>query len=57
MPGNQKEIHQTRLEGIYGARYSILHDLSYFDPVRMHDIDPMHNILYSQKSNASVERK
>lgn len=34
-----------RSEGIYGARYSVLHELPYFDPVGMHVIDPMHNIL------------
>ena len=31
--------------GKYGARYSILLDLPYFDVVRYHIIDPMHNLL------------
>ncbi|XP_057311059.1 uncharacterized protein LOC130648935 [Hydractinia symbiolongicarpus] len=28
----------------HGARYSELHRLPYYDPVRMHTIDPMHNL-------------
>lgn len=41
----KSKAEQSRLEGIYGARYSRLHELPYFDPVRMHLIDSMHNIL------------
>ena len=33
------------LEKKYGVRYSELFRLSYFDPIRMHVIDPMHNLL------------
>ena len=28
-----------------GARYSVLHQLEYFDPIRFHVVDPMHNLL------------
>ena len=44
---NQCRSKSTRLqmESELGCRYSILLDLPYFDPVRMHVIDPMHNIF------------
>ena len=32
-------------EAEYGVRYSELFRLSYYDPVRMHVVDPMHNLL------------
>ena len=28
-----------------GVRYSVLLELPYFDPIRFHVIDPMHNLL------------
>lgn len=40
----KSKAQQVRLEGIYGARYSVLRELPYFDSVRMHVIEPMHNI-------------
>lgn len=36
---------QKKLEKAYGVRYSILNELPYFDCVRLHAIDPMHNLL------------
>lgn len=36
---------KQRLELEFGARYSCLLQLSYFDPVRMTIIDPMHNLV------------
>ncbi|XP_066299236.1 uncharacterized protein [Branchiostoma lanceolatum] len=41
----QNRAERERIEKQYGARYSSLHDLPYFDVVRMHIIDPMHNLL------------
>ena len=35
---------RNNLEYKYGCRFSALLDLPYFDPVRMHVIDPMHNL-------------
>ena len=47
-----KEINKSRTktelrenESKYGVRYSELFRLEYFDPIRMHVIDPMHNLL------------
>lgn len=36
---------RVKLESKYGCRYSVLLELSYFDPVRMLVIDPMHNLF------------
>lgn len=36
---------RDQLESKYGCRYSVLLELSYFDPVRMLVIDPMHNLF------------
>lgn len=36
---------QKRIERDHGCRYSVLLELSYFDPIRMCIIDPMHNLL------------
>ena len=36
----RKEIEKT-----WGVRYSELHRLPYYDPIRMHVIDPMHNLF------------
>ncbi|KAI8493057.1 hypothetical protein Bbelb_290610 [Branchiostoma belcheri] len=41
----RNRAERERIEKKYGARYSSLHDLPYFDVVRMHVIDPMHNLL------------
>ncbi len=42
----QTKVSQEKKESELGCRYIILIDLPYFDAVRMHVIDPMHN-LYS----------
>ena len=39
---------------MHGARYFELSWLSYFDPVRMTVVDPMHNILLGEPSIAST---
>ena len=36
---------QKRILSKFGVRYSSLLDLPYFDPIRFHVIDPMHNLL------------
>ena len=36
---------QQKMECKFGCRYSVLLDLPYFDPIRMHVIDPMHNLF------------
>lgn len=36
---------QVSLEREHGCRYSVLLELSYFDPIRMTIVDPMHNLL------------
>lgn len=36
---------KQRLEKRYGLRYSELYRLEYFDPIRMHVVDVMHNIF------------
>ena len=36
---------QSKLESKYGTRYSVLLELSYFDPTRMLVVDPMHNLF------------
>ncbi|KAL2086233.1 hypothetical protein ACEWY4_017292 [Coilia grayii] len=41
----KNKAERARIESMYGARYSCLHDLPYLDVVRMHIIDPMHNLL------------
>ena len=46
---------REKRESELGCRYSALLDLPYFDPVRMHVIDPMHNLfLGSAKRFMSV---
>lgn len=35
-----------------GVRYSILQELEYFDPVRFHVVDPMHNLLLGTAKHA-----
>ena len=39
------KMMRDQLESKYGCRYSVLLELSYFDPVRMLVIDPMHNLF------------
>ena len=39
------KAQQKELSSEYGLRYSVLLKLKYFDVVRMHVIDPMHNLL------------
>lgn len=36
---------QQAIVSEFGVRYSILQELPYFDPIRHHVIDPMHNLL------------
>ena len=36
---------RRELETRYGMRPSLLSELSYFDVVKMHTIDPMHNLF------------
>lgn len=36
---------RDKLESMYGTRYSVLAELSYFDTVRMSIVDPMHNLF------------
>ena len=36
---------QKRVLSKMGVRYSLLLELPYFDPIRFHVIDPMHNLL------------
>ena len=40
------------MESTEGVRYSELHRLPYYDPVRMHVIDPMHNLLLGLSKHA-----
>ena len=40
----RNKTNLAKLESEYGCRYSVLLDLPYFDPVRMHLVDPMHNL-------------
>ena len=37
-----------------GARYSELHRLPYYDPIRMHTIDPMHNLYLGTAKHVFV---
>ena len=39
------KTEKMKMESDYGVRYSYLFELPYFDPVRMHVVDPMHNLL------------
>lgn len=39
------QTERESLSSMYGVRYSELHSLPYFDPVRMHVVDPMHNLF------------
>ena len=38
-------VEQQRLLSKDGVRYSLLLELPYFNPIRFHVIDPMHNLL------------
>jgi len=45
---------KQRLESEYGVRYSELFNLPYYDPVRMHTIDPMHNLYLGTAKHVFV---
>lgn len=52
------KTERERLESKYGCRYSSLLQLSYFDPINMTVIDPMHNLyLGTAKRMWSLYRK
>ena len=38
-------VQRSEMESSFGLRYSRLLDLPYFDPIRGHAVDPMHNLL------------
>ena len=40
-----KSEEQNRFTKLLGVRYSALLEIPYFDPIRFHVIDPMHNLL------------
>ncbi|XP_078703166.1 uncharacterized protein LOC144928530 isoform X3 [Branchiostoma floridae x Branchiostoma belcheri] len=42
---SKTRAEQKRIEAEFGARYSSFLNLPYFDPIRMHVVDPMHNLL------------
>ena len=48
-PTERKELSSK-----YGARFSELHRLPYFDPVRMHTVDPMHNLFLGTANHVFV---
>ena len=39
------QAERESLQRTWGVRYSELHSLPYYDPVRMHVVDPMHNLF------------
>ena len=41
----KSEEEQNRFTKLRGVRYSALLEIPYFDPIRFHVIDPMHNLL------------
>lgn len=41
----QTKAERKRLEKEYGARYSVLYELPYYDEIRFTVIDPMHNLF------------
>ena len=43
--GAKTKTGRDQLESKYGCRYSVLLELSYFDPTRMLVVDPMHNLF------------
>ena len=43
---------QNELGSTHGLRYSVLVELPYFDPIRMHVVDPMHNLLLGTAKHA-----
>ncbi|XP_077867666.1 uncharacterized protein LOC144356999 [Saccoglossus kowalevskii] len=45
------QADQTRIEREYGARWTHLNYLKYFQPVRFHVVDPMHNLLLGTAKN------
>lgn len=51
---SKTQTEQARLESLFGVRSSELNRLSYFDPIRMSIVDPMHN-LYQGTSKHMVK--
>lgn len=47
---------RKEIEKETGARYSELHRLPYYDPIRMHTIDPMHNLYLRTAKHIFVTR-
>ena len=43
---------QVSIEQKFGVRYSVLLELEYLNPIRMHVIDPMHNLLLGTAKHA-----
>ena len=43
---------RSELESASGVRYSKLFRLPYFDPIKGHVIDPMHNLLFGTAKHA-----
>ena len=43
---------QISIEQEFGVRYSVLLQLEYFNPIKMHVIDPMHNLLLGTAKHA-----
>ena len=41
----QTKVERMRIEQEYGARYSVLFELPYYDAIRFAVIDPMHNLF------------
>ena len=51
----KNKTEMARLESKYGCRYTKLLDLPYFDPVRMHLIDPMHNLYLGTAKHFALD--
>ena len=45
---------RKKIEKETGARYTKLHRLPYYDPIRMHTIDTMHNLYLGTTKHAFV---
>ena len=50
----QTKSDQHKVFSEYGVRHSILLRLPYFDPIRFHVIDPMHNLLLGTAKHMMV---
>ena len=51
--GAKTKTELTTLESEEGVRYSELYRLSYYDPIRMHVVDPMHNLLLGEANECN----